>query len=404
MSKLICDICGTSYPDTATQCPICGCVRPAESAAVSNSERESQGYTYVKGGRFSKANVKKRNNSAGRPAAGAKTGKKRSNQSDSNKVLVLVIVFVLLFLLVACMVGFIISMKYGNNAGGGDTNQSNVAEIPCTGVTLSKSEISFTAIGEELKLNSIYSPINTTDEIEFSSSDETVATVSQDGTVVCVGAGEAVIYVYCGEQKDECLVKCVLEEETEPPTEEDTEPVVSVSLTRQNITDANFPGYRWGLYEPGDIPAAQLTWVSDDAAVATVDSEGFMTAVGEGQTVIRVFYNGVEVATCSVTCDFSQQEEMPEDEAGNYVPYSIYGPIPFEQDKECYTMTMALNEWVGLFLRDPENPDERVKVQWTIVEGDCRIDSDGAGVTATSERNCKIKAEYNGQTFYILIY
>ena len=24
MNKIICDICGTSYPDTADSCPICG--------------------------------------------------------------------------------------------------------------------------------------------------------------------------------------------------------------------------------------------------------------------------------------------------------------------------------------------------------------------------------------------
>ena len=29
MSKIICDICGTSYPDTADCCPICGCSRDA---------------------------------------------------------------------------------------------------------------------------------------------------------------------------------------------------------------------------------------------------------------------------------------------------------------------------------------------------------------------------------------
>lgn len=403
MSKLICDICGTSYPDTATQCPICGCVRPAQSAAVSDSARESQGYTYVKGGRFSKANVKKRNSSAARASSGAAGKSARSKQPESNKILVLVIVFVLLFLLVASMIGFIAVTKLGGNAGNGNADQTEFADIPCTGITLSKSEISFGAIGEEFVLKSVHSPTNTTDIIVFSSSDETVVTVSQDGKVECVGAGEAVIYVYCGEKKDECLVKCILEEETEPPTEENTEPVVSVSLTRENITDANFPGYSWDLYEPCDIPAEQLKWVSDDPAVAKVSSKGVMTAVAEGSTVIRVFYNDVEVATCSVTCDFSQQEEMPEG-GGNYVPYSIYGPIPFEQDKNCYTMTMALNEWVGLFLRDSENPDERIKVEWSIVEGDCRIDSDGAGVTATSERNCKIKAEYNGQIYYILIY
>ena len=29
MSKIICDVCGTRYPDTAEQCPICGHIRAA---------------------------------------------------------------------------------------------------------------------------------------------------------------------------------------------------------------------------------------------------------------------------------------------------------------------------------------------------------------------------------------
>ena len=32
MSKIICDICGTTYPETADCCPICGCSRnPSEN-------------------------------------------------------------------------------------------------------------------------------------------------------------------------------------------------------------------------------------------------------------------------------------------------------------------------------------------------------------------------------------
>ena len=88
MSKVICDICGTSYPETATQCPICGCVRPAESTAVSDSDREHQGYTYVKGGRFSKANVKKRNQAAiasGSNSIGANDKKSKSVKNKSGR-------------------------------------------------------------------------------------------------------------------------------------------------------------------------------------------------------------------------------------------------------------------------------------------------------------------------------
>ena len=62
MSKIICEICGTSYPDTNMQCPICGCVKPVDVNAAVNKETEANStYAYVKGGRFSKKNVKKRN-------------------------------------------------------------------------------------------------------------------------------------------------------------------------------------------------------------------------------------------------------------------------------------------------------------------------------------------------------
>ena len=61
MNKIICNVCGTSYPENATQCPICGYVQTAETALTNDNTTST--YTYVKGGRFSKANVKKRNQS-----------------------------------------------------------------------------------------------------------------------------------------------------------------------------------------------------------------------------------------------------------------------------------------------------------------------------------------------------
>ena len=37
MNKIICDVCGTAYPETSSQCPICGFARTAE--AVSSGEQ-----------------------------------------------------------------------------------------------------------------------------------------------------------------------------------------------------------------------------------------------------------------------------------------------------------------------------------------------------------------------------
>lgn len=62
MSKIVCDVCGTSYPETATQCPICGNAKSEKAATSGKPVTQDSGYAYVKGGRFSHSNVRKRNN------------------------------------------------------------------------------------------------------------------------------------------------------------------------------------------------------------------------------------------------------------------------------------------------------------------------------------------------------
>ena len=58
MNKIVCDVCGTSYPETAQQCPICATAKTDANKSTAGGEA---GYAYVKGGRFSHANVRKRN-------------------------------------------------------------------------------------------------------------------------------------------------------------------------------------------------------------------------------------------------------------------------------------------------------------------------------------------------------
>lgn len=63
---------------------------------------------------------------------------------------------------------------------------------------------------------------------EFSSSDETVATVAEDGTVTAVAPGRALITVTYGDLTATCVVRCRWEEAAEPseePSEEPSDPV-----------------------------------------------------------------------------------------------------------------------------------------------------------------------------------
>ena len=94
MNKVICDVCGTAYPETSNQCPICGCAKVSSQAAPESGAEETTAYSYVKGGRFSKKNVKARN----QRGRFQDTGRERNPEPEeekTNKGLVAVVVLLL---------------------------------------------------------------------------------------------------------------------------------------------------------------------------------------------------------------------------------------------------------------------------------------------------------------------
>ena len=78
------------------------------------------------------------------------------------------------------------------------------ADVPATGVTLDKTELSLTE-GASASLTAAVTPADTTDKLAWTSSNEDVATV-KDGTVTAVKAGTAIITAACGSAKAECTV------------------------------------------------------------------------------------------------------------------------------------------------------------------------------------------------------
>ena len=220
MSKVICDICGTSFPDTATQCPICGSVRPADAPSVNDDRKEkSGGYKHVKGGNFSKSNVRKRNKAKGVVSVNVVSdmdAEGSTNGGKSNKALV--IVAIILLLAVIAVAAYIILNYFGpsgkpsGNQGGGATESTPAATdetIPCEDLRLSNKNILFeSAEGTSQLLSVEVTPANTTDLIRFSSEDESIATVSDSGLVTPVAPGKTKIIVECGNLRAECVVEC----------------------------------------------------------------------------------------------------------------------------------------------------------------------------------------------------
>lgn len=83
-------------------------------------------------------------------------------------------------------------------------------DIPCTSVALSQSTISFTTLGATVQLTTTLTPNNTTDSVEWSTSNGSVASVSA-GLVTCTGVGSATITATCGTQSATCTVTSTIE-------------------------------------------------------------------------------------------------------------------------------------------------------------------------------------------------
>lgn len=324
MSKIICDVCGTSYPETATHCPICGCVRAGDARAVSGDigeqEVQNNNYTYVKGGRFSKSNVKRRSVQPGSGEDSVQEQKPSGKGKDTG----IIVAVILLLLAIVAVVIFIAMRFFAPAAPNGDsatnttttapvtseTSESTVLEIPCVNVTVSKTTIEFEKAEAALLLNVTTDPVDTTDLVVFASTDEKVATVTADGKVTAVGPGQAIITITCGQAAAECRVVCNFEavnstDETEPSSEatEPSTPVEDTLKMNWYYTLADNPevgdvtltkGEKWTAYLDGEgkVKSSQIAFSTSDASIIIIDNTGVATAVGVGEAYVYAQYNG----------------------------------------------------------------------------------------------------------------
>ena len=176
--------------------------------------------------------------------------------------------------------------------------------VSVTGVTLNKSDESI-AVGETLQLTATVSPKNATNKnVSWKSGDTGIATVTQDGLVTGVKAGETRITVATedGNKTAACIVT-VTEEEKEEEENEDTIGVTGVEV--RPYTAGMVVGDTLTL-TAGVIPAnatnKNVSWQSNDPSVASVDNTGTVTAEAAGDAVITaVTEDGGFTSSCSVT-------------------------------------------------------------------------------------------------------
>ena len=170
----------------------------------------------------------------------------------------------------------------------------SAAPVAVTGVSLSKSETALT-VGASETLTATVSPENANNKnVSWKSDDTAVATVDQNGKVTAVGKGSATITATTedGKYTATCTVKV------------SPAPVAAngVTLTPDKTTlNVGEKQTLTATVLPADATNKNVTWVSSDTSVATVEN-GVVTAVGKGTATITVTTeDGGYTATCEVT-------------------------------------------------------------------------------------------------------
>lgn len=207
-----------------------------------------------------------------------------------------------------------------------------VQEVPVK-VHLNKELISNLPVGSTQKLVATLDPKDAVATVVWSSENEAVAVVDEEGTVTGVAPGETVITASVEKEKATCkvvvtAVKATMIElnPTSLKLEKDAQAELEVVVTPSNAVVNDF------------------VWSSNDKNVVTV-ADGVVTAVGVGKSTITVKCNGGELAAvCQVEVveKASTEPENPEPENPNPENPDPENPDPENPDPEN---------------PDPENPN-----------------------------------------------
>ncbi len=126
--------------------------------------------------------------------------------------------------------------------------------------------------------------------LTFSSSDESVARVDQNGRVTALKAGRANIIATAASGRSATLRLTV------------TQPVTGIAIESGAIVLNRGSSQRLGaVIEPGDATDKKVKWTSSDPSVARVSSSGSISGRAPGNAVITATSSNGLTATCAVT-------------------------------------------------------------------------------------------------------
>ena len=169
------------------------------------------------------------------------------------------------------------------------------AQVSVVSISLNKTNATITK-GNTEQLVATVLPSNVTNKnVSWESSDPSVASVNSTGLVTALNPGITVITVSTvdGNKTATCIITV-----TEAQIS-----VVSVSLNESNATVTKGNTEQMvATVLPSNATNKNVSWVSSDPSVATVNSTGLVTALNPGITAVTVStVDGNKMATCMIT-------------------------------------------------------------------------------------------------------
>ena len=255
--------------------------------------------------------------------------------------------------------------------------------------------------------------------VEWTSSDESVATVDETGTVTAVAAGEANV---TASVKDADIAASTHIKVVVTPTGVVAPESIDLVTNGENTKDLD------AKLVPADATDVKLAYESSDESIATVDETGKVTAVANGECTITTYVvadckdaDASELSAVAVEAADSEEVDdsvatMPEDLAAMD---SAFGVVP--ENLKAETKVTVTTNVEGITLDKTEgvltvgntvtvtatvNPDTatNASVTWTSTdEAIATVDSEGkitavapgtATITATSDSNPDASAAY----------
>ena len=177
----------------------------------------------------------------------------------------------------------------------GGSGQTVPTTVAVTGVTLNKTSLNLVE-GDSETLTATVAPSNATNKtVSWKSSDASTASVDNSGKVTAVKAGSATITVTTvdGSKTTTCSVTVTSK----------TISVTGVTVDKNNLelTEGETVVIKASV-SPDDATDKSVKWSSSDEAVATVTSDGTVSALKPGNVTITVkTTDGSKTAVCEVT-------------------------------------------------------------------------------------------------------